>query len=83
MPYAIGALAGLILGGALTELLDWRWTMFVNLILAVPTAIAGIYGMNFKFMPELNWHNGYFIVLGTIAAICVGLWWRFRRIGWL
>ena len=33
-------------------------------ILAVPTAIAGIYGMNFEFMPELTWHYGYFIVLG-------------------
>ena len=52
-------------------------------ILAVPTAIAGIYGMNFKFMPELNWHNGYFAVLATIAILCGGLWWRFRRIGWL
>ncbi|MGE3690536.1 MAG: magnesium and cobalt transport protein CorA [Novosphingobium sp.] len=52
-------------------------------ILAVPTAIAGIYGMNFKFMPELSWHNGYYYVLGAIATICIGLWWRFRRIGWL
>jgi magnesium transporter len=52
-------------------------------ILAVPTAIAGIYGMNFKFMPELNLRYGYFIVVGGIAAICIGLWWRFRRIGWL
>ena len=52
-------------------------------ILAVPTAIAGIYGMNFRFMPELEWRYGYFIVLGGIAAICVGLWLRFRRIGWL
>ncbi len=52
-------------------------------ILAVPTAIAGIYGMNFRFMPELDWRYGYFIVLGGIAAICVGLWLRFRRIGWL
>jgi magnesium transporter len=52
-------------------------------ILAVPTAIAGIYGMNFRFMPELTWHYGYFIVLGVIAAICLLLFWRFRRIGWL
>ncbi|MCK9540956.1 MAG: magnesium and cobalt transport protein CorA [Novosphingobium sp.] len=52
-------------------------------ILAVPTAIAGIYGMNFDFMPELEWRYGYFLVLGTIAAICGGLWLRFRRIGWL
>jgi magnesium transporter len=52
-------------------------------ILAVPTAIAGIYGMNFRFMPELTWRYGYFIVLGAIAAICLLLFWRFRRIGWL
>jgi EmrB/QacA subfamily drug resistance transporter len=37
-----GAAAGLILGGALTEYLDWRWCMYVNLILAVPTAIAAL-----------------------------------------
>jgi magnesium transporter len=52
-------------------------------ILAVPTAIAGIYGMNFEFMPELHWRYGYFGVLGAIAAICALLFWRFRRIGWL
>lgn len=52
-------------------------------ILAVPTAIAGIYGMNFDIMPELRWEYGYFIVLGVIAAICLGLWVRFRSIGWL
>lgn len=52
-------------------------------ILAVPTAIAGIYGMNFDFMPELKWRYGYYLVLGGIAAICVGLWFRFRKIGWL
>jgi len=52
-------------------------------ILAVPTAIAGIYGMNFAFMPELQWRYGYFIVLGAIAVICALLFVRFRRIGWL
>jgi magnesium transporter len=52
-------------------------------ILAVPTAIAGIYGMNFEFMPELHWRYGYFLVLGGIVLICAGLWFRFRRIGWL
>jgi magnesium transporter len=52
-------------------------------ILAVPTAIAGIYGMNFDVMPELRWRYGYFAVLGVIAAICGALWVRFRRIGWL
>jgi len=52
-------------------------------ILAVPTAIAGIYGMNFRFMPETDWRYGYFAVLGVIALICAGLFLRFRRIGWL
>jgi magnesium transporter len=52
-------------------------------ILAVPTAIAGIYGMNFKHMPELEWRYGYGIVVGAMAVICVGLFIRFKRLGWL
>ena len=52
-------------------------------IIAVPTAIAGIYGMNFKHMPELEWQYGYFTVIGTILFVCAGLFWRFRRVGWL
>ncbi|OYW45867.1 MAG: magnesium transporter [Sphingomonadales bacterium 32-68-7] len=52
-------------------------------ILAVPTAIAGIYGMNFDVMPELRWEYGYFAVLGVIASICGLLYWQFKRIGWL
>jgi magnesium transporter len=52
-------------------------------ILAVPTAIAGIYGMNFDYMPELRERWGYPAVLTLIGLICGGLWLRFRRIGWL
>ncbi|MGJ0392200.1 MAG: magnesium/cobalt transporter CorA [Methylocystis sp.] len=52
-------------------------------ILAVPTAIAGIYGMNFEHMPELKWAYGYYLVLGVTLTICVTLYWRFRRAGWL
>lgn len=52
-------------------------------ILAVPTAVAGIYGMNFRFMPELEWRYGYFAVLATIGVVCGFLYWRFRRSGWL
>jgi magnesium transporter len=52
-------------------------------ILAVPTAIAGIYGMNFEHMPELKWIYGYFLVIGVIAGICGMLYWRFRRNGWV
>ena len=52
-------------------------------ILAVPTAIAGIYGMNFRFMPELEWRYGYAFALGLIFVSCGLLLWRFRKIGWL
>jgi magnesium transporter len=52
-------------------------------ILAVPTAVAGIYGMNFDVMPELHWQYGYFVVLAFVAAVCGALYWRFRRNGWL
>jgi magnesium transporter len=52
-------------------------------ILAVPTAIAGIYGMNFENMPELKWGYGYFVVLGGTLATCLTLFWRLRRNGWL
>jgi magnesium transporter len=52
-------------------------------IVAVPTMVAGIYGMNFDNMPELHWHYGYPAVLAFIALICVTLYWRFRRSGWL
>ena len=52
-------------------------------ILAVPTAIAGIYGMNFEHMPELHWAYGYYAVLAAIVALCAVLYWRFRRTGWL
>jgi magnesium transporter len=52
-------------------------------IIAVPTAIAGIYGMNFKNMPELQWEYGYFTVIGLILTACAALYWRFRYVGWL
>jgi magnesium transporter len=64
--------------GAITrQLASWA------AILAVPTAIAGIYGMNFDVMPELRWEYGYYAVIAAIAAICALLFVRFRRIGWL
>jgi magnesium transporter len=52
-------------------------------IVAVPTAIAGIYGMNFDHMPELSWGWGYPLVLAAIVVICAGLYRSFRRAGWL
>jgi magnesium transporter len=52
-------------------------------IAAVPTMIAGIYGMNFDNMPELRWQYGYFMVLALMALVCGGLYRAFRRSGWL
>ncbi|WP_192360383.1 magnesium and cobalt transport protein CorA [Mesorhizobium mediterraneum] len=52
-------------------------------ILAVPTALAGIYGMNFNDMPELRMEYGYPVVLGAIVLVCSVLYWRFRKSGWL
>ena len=52
-------------------------------IAAVPTMIAGIYGMNFENMPELKWHYGYFIVVGVMGVACLWLYRAFRRSGWL
>jgi magnesium transporter len=52
-------------------------------ILAVPTMITGVYGMNFKHMPELKQWWGYPAVLVLIFSICVGLYRWFRKSGWL
>lgn len=52
-------------------------------IAAVPTMIAGIYGMNFDNMPELHWTYGYHAVVGFIAAVVIGLFVTFRRNNWL
>ena len=52
-------------------------------IIAVPTMIAGIYGMNFRFMPELNWHYGYPLVLGLTLSLCGLMYGVFKRSGWL
>ena len=52
-------------------------------ILAVPTMIAGVYGMNFDHMPELHWRFGYPTVIAAILVICVLLYRRFKQAGWL
>lgn len=52
-------------------------------ILAVPTAVAGIYGMNFDVLPELHWKYGYPAVILMIAMVCGWLYWRFRQKQWL
>jgi magnesium transporter len=52
-------------------------------IIAVPTMVAGFYGMNFRFMPELQWAYGYPIIVGLTLLICIILYYFFRRSGWL
>jgi magnesium transporter len=52
-------------------------------ILAVPTLIAGMYGMNFRNMPELRWHFGYPAAITLMILISIGLYGFFRRIDWL
>jgi len=52
-------------------------------IAAVPTAIAGIYGMNFRHMPELRWELGYPAVIAFMTLFCGFLYYRFKRAGWL
>jgi magnesium transporter len=48
-----------------------------------PTLIASIYGMNFHFMPELDWHYGYWLALGFMLVSALLPYFFFRRRGWL
>ncbi|AJX32052.1 magnesium/cobalt transporter CorA [Burkholderia oklahomensis] len=52
-------------------------------LFAIPTMIAGIYGMNFNNIPELHWRFGFYVCLGAMAAADLFLWRRFRKAGWL
>ncbi|MHC3468613.1 magnesium/cobalt transporter CorA [Streptomyces sp. 7R007] len=52
-------------------------------VIAVPTMVCGVYGMNFQYMPELHWRFGYPLVIGVISAACLVLYRGFRRNGWL
>ncbi|MFF7563052.1 magnesium and cobalt transport protein CorA [Streptomyces pseudovenezuelae] len=52
-------------------------------VIAVPTMVCGVYGMNFDHMPELHWTFGYPLVMGVIAVACAVLYRGFRRNGWL
>ncbi|MFE6362298.1 magnesium and cobalt transport protein CorA [Streptomyces sp. NPDC057806] len=52
-------------------------------IIAVPTMVCGVYGMNFDYMPELRWKFGYPLVLGITVMICFGIHRTLKRNGWL
>jgi magnesium transporter len=62
---------------------DVRRISAIVAIVAVPTMIAGIYGMNFEHMPELGWTFGYPLVIAVMLTICTVLYRFFRRAGWL
>jgi magnesium transporter len=50
---------------------------------SVPTMVAGIYGMNFDFMPELRWRFGYPVVVGSLVLLTAILYRKFKKSGWL
>ncbi|MEV6941579.1 magnesium/cobalt transporter CorA [Streptomyces sp. NPDC051172] len=52
-------------------------------VIAVPTMVCGVYGMNFDYMPELHWSFGYPLVIGVMTVACLALYRGFRRSGWL
>jgi len=52
-------------------------------IIGIPTMVAGVYGMNFKHMPELDWKLGYPVIMILTVGICIALYIRFKRSGWL
>ncbi len=52
-------------------------------IIAVPTMVAGFYGMNFQFIPQAQWHYGFYFVLAFTVGACLLLYYLFRRSGWL
>ena len=63
---------------AAMKLFSWAAVVFLP-----PTLIAGIFGMNFHYMPELNWHYGYPISLALMLASAVGPYLYFKRRGWI
>lgn len=68
---------------SLSENEDMRKITSWAAIFAVPTAVAGLYGMNFTYMPELEWKLGYPMVLLLIVTICLLLYRGFKRNNWL
>lgn len=59
-------------------------TLTVFSVIFMPlTFIVGVYGMNFRYMPELNWRYGYFLVIGVLVLLSAYLVTRFRKRGWL
>jgi magnesium transporter len=77
-------LVNLALGlGSLWEGQSLRRMSALTLILVVDALIAGIYGMNFLFIPSLDWKAGYPWALSLMLVTSLALVWLFRRLGWL
>ncbi len=57
-------------------------TIFASIFIPL-TFVAGVYGMNFKYMPELEWHWGYFFVVGVMVTVASVMLLAFRRKKWL
>jgi magnesium transporter len=80
----LSSLVGAALGKvAMQQNVDMRKISAWVAIAAVPTAVAGIYGMNFDRMPELHWAWGYPATLAFMAVVCFLLYRTFRRVDWL
>jgi magnesium transporter len=60
-----------------------RIVSVISVLIMPPTMVASIYGMNFRFMPELAWHLGYPMALGAMVLAAAIPYWYFRRRGWL
>jgi magnesium transporter len=78
-----GLLAANLSQLAVQQNVDMRRISAAAAILAIPTMIAGFYGMNFEHMPELRWTFGYPLMLGVTATLSVLCYRAFRRYGWL
>ena len=76
-PVRLSAVADTVDDAENTRLAAWAG------IFAVATAFAGIWGMNFSHMPELEWRYGYPFGIAVIAGTSAFLWWRFRKAKWL
>lgn len=62
---------------------DMRTISAVVGMAAAPTMIAGVYGMNFENMPELQWHYAYYVCLAAMIGLVALMWWWFKRNNWL
>lgn len=78
-----GLLAANLSQLAVQQNVDMRRISAAAAILAIPTMIAGFYGMNFRHMPELGWRYGYPLMLGVTTALSALVYRTFRRYGWL